>query len=211
MNTLEERDNNLGCVHYEPLLKAIFEVVKRSPAIFDAASGCLAIGVDEIARAVVTKVGASSSPPPFENTYGTRVASVNFEHVGARDQFATEIERIRNQLNAHLDAALKDKQAGTSLPQYASGLLTEAVSFQGAATNGSGLRYQFAAQDLQEERLHLRPRVGGEQPWLKGHKLTISIGNIGGFDTQLINGICNHVEDTCPDCDEGELIVALRI
>jgi len=52
MNTLEERDNNLGCVHYEPLLKAIFEVVKRSPAIFDVASGCLAIGVDEIARAL---------------------------------------------------------------------------------------------------------------------------------------------------------------
>lgn len=205
MNTLEERDNNLGCVHYEPLLKAIFEVVKRSPAIFDVASGCLAIGVDEIARAVVTKMGASSSPPPFENTYGTRVASVNFEHVGARDQFATEIERIRDQLNAHLDAALKNKQAGISLPQYASGLLTEAVSFQGAATNGFGLRYQFASQDLQEERLHLRPRVGGEQPWLKGHKLTISIGNIGGFDAQLINGICNHVEDTCPDCDEGEL------
>src|SRR5262249_44282400 len=152
-----------------------------SPAIFDAASGCLAIDVDEIARAVVTKMGASSSPPPFENTYGTRMASVNFEHVSARDQFATEIERIRDQLSAHLVEALNDRQASISLPQYASGLLTEMASFQGAATNGSGLRYQFATQDLQEERLHLRPREGGEQPWLKGHKLTISIGNIGGF------------------------------
>jgi hypothetical protein len=205
MNTLEERDNNLGCVHYEPLLKAIFEIVKRSPAVFDAATGGLTISVDEIARAAVTKVGASSSPPPFENTFGTRVSSVNFEDVGARDQFAADIERVVDQLRVHLDAALKDKQPGISLTQYAAGLLTEARSLQGVTVSGSGLRYPFASQDLQEKRLHLRTRAGGEQPWLKGHKLTISVGNISGFDVQLINGICNHIEDTCPDCDEGEL------
>ncbi len=205
MNTLEERDNNLGSVQYGTLLKTIFEVVKRNSTMFHSTTECLTIDVDEVAMSVVAKMGASNASPPFENTHGTRFASVNFADVQAINQFATDIERISNQLQAHLDSELKNTLQGATISRYATDLLVEAQNFQGSTMAGAGLRYPFAAQALQEERLHLRPRVAGEQSWLKGHKLTISIGNINDFDMQLINGICNHVDDACPESSEEDV------
>jgi len=203
MNTLEESDNALGSVHYEPLLKAILEVLKHNASMFHAAPTCLTVHVDEVASAVATKIIASNNQPLFENTWGTRSSSVNFADVEAKRQFATQVERIKDQLQTHLETELKSKLDGMPISRYATSLLSEAQSFKGAATKG--LHYPFEAQSLAEERLRLRSRGSGDHPWLKGHKLTISIGNINGFDTQLVNGIYHHLEDKCDECSEDDL------
>src|SRR5260370_40221061 len=203
MNTLEESDNALGSVHYEPLLKTILEVLKHNSSMFHAAPTCLTVDVDEVASAVATKIVASNNQPLFENTWGTRSSSVNFADVEAKRQFATQIERIKDQLQTHLETELKSKLDGMPISRYTTKLLSEAQSFKGAATKG--LHYPFEAQSLAEERLRLRPRGSGEHPWLKGHKLTISIGNIKGFDTQLVNGIYNQLEEKSNECSENNL------
>lgn len=226
MNTLDERDNNLGAVNYEPLLKVITDMVKKSSSLFQATPTTLTIAADALALDTVRTFHDSSTKPLFENTFGTRVASVNFADVTTRKTFRTQIEQLREQLITKLNDELSSATSGMTIQNYVASLITPLNAFKPAPSitsgNGTsssprattdntrsmlrrGLFYAFERQHLREQRLHLRAREKGQHPRLKGHKVTISIKNLRDFDTQLVNDISRHVIDMCSDASSEEL------
>lgn len=212
MNILEERDNNLGGVDYDPLLTFILERLKKTPDVFQATPRYLTIDVEKVAIAVAREM--KSGNPFFQNTFGTRIASVNFEGADARLRFRRQIERLYTELETQLSAVLEKAKAGLTREKLIPFLLTSLNALKdqgGTPQQPAGLQYSFGASNLEEERLRLRAKGSGETPWLKGHKLTISIGHLDskGFNTDLINGIYRHFEaiyeDQHPNTNKEDL------
>ncbi len=199
MNTLEERDSNLGGVEYDSLLAFILDHLKKTPDVFQRTFRSLTIDVEKVAIAVAHDM--KTSKPVFQNTFGTRIASVNFEDVDARLRFRKQIEQIYEELQTQLGVVLDKARAGLTATQYIPFLLTSIGQLKdqgGSPQQPAGLQYSFGTSNLEEERLRLRAKGIGEIPWLKGHKLTISIGHldIKGFNADLVNGIYRHFEET---------------
>ncbi len=171
--------------------------MKQQATAFHIQPQLLTIDLDQIALAAAHKL--KDSNPPFTNLYGTQFATVNFADLTVIDEFSKLIERINTQIQAHLNTALKQNMAAIPLEQYISGLLTPATEFQNSSADK--LSYPFNdIKTLHKRRLHLQTRKVGssvEGARLKGHKLTISVKNTNDFDHDLIEGLCNRLEEVC--------------
>jgi len=195
-SSLEQRDNNLATVNYPPLLKDVLSVLKQQASAFHVEKNCLTIDLDEIALMTANK--AEKSTLPFAYTFGTTHASVNFEDQVATKKFTKLIEDIKEQLQTHLNTALTQTLLGTTFNDYVESLLTDATAFQGSV---ACLDYPFnEKKDLHKRRLHLLPKKtsgGADDVRLKGHKLTINVKNANDFDHELIESLCNRLEEVC--------------
>ena len=195
-SSLEQRDNNLATVDYPPLLKDVLSVLKQQASAFHVEKNCLTIDLDEIALMTANK--AEKSTLPFTYTFGTTHASVNFEDQVATKKFTKLIEDIKEQLQIHFNTALTQTLLGTTFNDYVESLLTDATAFQGSVAR---LDYPFnERKDLHKRRLHLLPKKtsgSADDVRLKGHKLTINVKNANDFDHELIESLCNRLEEVC--------------
>lgn len=195
-NSLEERDDTLATVDYTALLKDILAVVKTQASAFQAEKTCLRLDLDAIALAVAHKAKAMN--PPFTNIFGTTHATVNFEDLKVNHTFNKQIEDVRGLVRSHLEKTIEKMQQGLSLEDYVASLIAEATAFQGDTPDH--FNYPFnEIKLLSKRRLHLRSQKAGgaDDARLKGHKLTIVVKGLRDFESELIDGLCNKMEEVC--------------
>ena len=204
---LTEIDTNLAPVDYAPLLKEILSVVKKQSSLFEVDALHLKVNIDALTGEVVRNLARSDFKGmlPFTFTKGTLFSTAVFADSETFKELGTLIERIQEQLQHHLDAALTAKIAGTSTASYVKSLLREAASFN--AGNVDTLDYPFTTPvSLSKQHLHFRPKaVSGSDDRLRGHKLTITVQNINGFDEELVRGLCTTLETLCEDCTQPQV------
>ncbi len=209
-NSLDERDDNFASVDYSSLFKSISSIVKSQAIAFQVKKQdeqvCLQLDLDAIALAVAGR--AKQDNPPFTNLYGTTFATVNFENLLVVKDFNKHIDTIKGLVLNHLEQAFGKALQGSSLEDFVKPLLGNATSFHSDAANR--LHYPFNEKKiLSKRRLHLRPVKAGssDDVRLKGHKLTITVKNIREFEGELVEGLCNKLEEVC-DCSSQKIIVA---
>ncbi len=212
-NDLGERDDYFASVDYSPLLKGISSILKSQTAAFQVKKSgdkddklCLQLDLDTIALAVARK--SKQDNAPFTNLYGTTYSSVNFADDSVIKDFNKYIDAIKGLLLSHLEQAFKKTLPGStnsSLTDFVEPLLGNAKDFHHNVAEH--LDYPFLEKKtLSKRRLHLRPvKAGGSDDIrLKGHKLTITVKNIREFESELIEGLCNKLEEVC-ECEPQDI------
>ncbi len=204
---LTEIDANLAPVDYAPLLKEILSVVKKQSTLFEVEASHLRVNIDAVAGEVVRKLARSNFKGmlPFTFTKGTLFSTAVFADSEAFKELGTLVERIQEQLQHHLDDALTAKIAEASTSSYVKSLLREAASFK--AGSATLLDYPFSVPvPLSKHHLHFRPKaVSDSGDRLRGHKLTITVKNINGFNDELVKGLCTTLETFCEDCTQPQI------
>src|SRR5258708_14348434 len=210
-NRLQERDNNLTNVEYDPLLKVVLEVLKRHSDIFTVAPTSLHIQAERVAQEVVNQVRQRSLNDirTFVYSIGTTHVTANFFDGEAFNAFRILIERIRDQLSSHLKTALAVTLPTSTLEEYIRGLVSDPQNFisnhkDPKAELFSALTYPFRKPtNLKRRRLHLQARNKPSRSDIRllGHKLTISVRDMQAFEQRLVDALCNQFEesDTPPD------------
>lgn len=204
-NRLQERDNNLPNVEYDALLKAILSVLKKHADIFAVTSDTLSIQAAQVAQEVVEQVekGTLNDVRPFVYSRGITHVTTNFLDGNAFHEFAQLIERMRDQLSSHLKTVLATTFPALSTEEYIRGLASEPQQFMSREKDAKDkpliykLTYPFRKSiSLNRRRLHLQARnkPTGADIRLLGHKLTITIRDMQGFEQQLVEGLCNQLE-----------------
>lgn len=204
-NRLQERDNNLPNVEYDALLKIILEVLKKHSDIFDVTPTTLHIQVARIAEEVVNQVQRETlnDVRPFVYSIGTTHVTANFLDGEAFHAFGTLIERIRDQLFGHLKTTLAAMLPTLTPEAYIRGLVSGPRYFVGDDQDGktkgfSVLSYPFRkSANLKRRQIHLQARnkPTGTGIRLLGHKLTISVRDMLEFEQQLVEALCNQLEE----------------
>lgn len=196
-NRLQEDDNSLPNVEYEPLLKEILAVLKMRSDIFHVTATTLQIRLDSVAQDVVTRLERQEFQDirPFIPTRGLTHSTANFLDGHAFNTFRQLIERIRDQLSSHCQTVLASILPSKTVEEYLLGLLSSPQDVTGE--NISGLHYPFDRQvSLKKRRLHLQARQKPGQANLRllGHKLNITVRDIHAFEQQLVDALCNLME-----------------
>ena len=193
VNELREGDNLIP-VNYQSLLEQIFKKLPEQN-LFKISSDCrrLLINIDEIAASIAT----TNIQNPLSTTKGVRVASVNFVN---REKFLTQIREIKDYLITNLEST----EGIGDIASFVDSLIVHLKDFQGTG-NKLGLSYPFDEQytNLQKQELILDSQLPGSNSWLKFHKLTITVGKIMEFQSQLETGIKRNIQDNF-DSDDPE-------
>ncbi len=217
-NRLQERDNNLTNVEYDPLLKVILEALKRHSDIFTVAPTSLCIHAERVAQEVVNQVrqGTLNDVRTFVYSIGTTHVTANFFDGEAFNTFRILIERVRDQLSSHLKTALAVTLPSSTLEEYIWGLVSDPERFVSnhkdpKAELFSALTYPFGKPtSLKRRRLHLQARNKPSRSDIRllGHKLMISVRDMQAFEQRLVDALCNQLEesDTPPGTKELERI-----
>jgi hypothetical protein len=196
-NRLQERDNTLPNVDYEPLLKEILAVLKKRADMFQITPTRLQILIDSVAQEVVARTARTNFQDirPFIPSRGLTHVSANFLDGNAFNVFRLLIERIRDQLASHCRTALASTLPARTIEEYCQQLLSGPQDFTGNTI--SALHYSFGKTvNLKKRRLHLQARrkPGQADTRLLGHKLTITVRDMYVFEQQLVEALCNVVE-----------------
>ncbi|MDY7003209.1 MAG: hypothetical protein SWX82_04370 [Cyanobacteriota bacterium] len=193
VNELREGDN-LVPVNYDSLLEQILKKLSEQN-LFKISSDRrrLLINIDEIAASIAT----TNIQNPLSTTRGVRVASVNFVN---REKFLTQIREIKDYLITNLEST----EGIGYIDSFVDSLIVNLTDFQGRA-NKLGLSYPFDEKytELQKQELILDSQLPGSSSLLKFHKLTITVGNIGEFQSQLKEGIKRNIQNNF-DSDDPE-------
>lgn len=195
VNELREGDN-LAPVNYDSLLEQILKKLPKQN-LFKISSDRrrLLINIDEIATAVAT----TNIQNPLSTTKGVRAATVNFLD---RERFLTQIRQIKDYLITNLEstAGIED------IASFVDSLTVNLTDFQGGASK-LGLSYPFDEKytELQKQELILDSQLPGSNSLLKFHKLTITVGNITEFQSQLKSGIKRNIQDNFDSDDEEDI------
>lgn len=208
MSTLVEGTDNLSPVKYGYLLEAISQHIKASVKdgslmqIKSApASISLRFVIDKIAEDV-SKQFASSNKYPFTEKEGTVYACVHMPTSAEKDAFSNQVQRLIIQ---ELQTALQTQAVSGSIEQMVTNLLKPISTF--SDKTAAGLHYPLEKVYLFEKRrLHVQPKKAEDDPWLKGHKLTLRVEDIKSFVDQVIQGICAFLDQNAcakEDIDEA--------
>ena len=210
-NTIEERDDYFAPVDYAPLLKVIASVLKAQSTTFQVTGSGnegdrfgLQLNLDAIALAVAKK--ASNLGPTFTPLYGTTYSTVNFESLAKEKAFSHSIGEIKKLLQTQIEQAFKQAGSYTSLSEAVNGLLMQ-ISTLNTNKSAHHLHYPFIEKKaLRKRRLHMQAmKAGGvNDVRLKGHKLTITVKNIHEFEDELVEGLCNKLEEVC-NCSSQDI------
>lgn len=191
MNVLRQGGDDLVQLDYSDLLTKILELLRNpenNPFKISGDRQQLLIDIDDKANQV------ASSPPnsPLLGTFA-KAATVNFTS-GFRDIFPDKSREIKSSLKELLDTALAQMQPRVTADQYLPDLITDLSNFKVKATaNRLGFNYSFGEYPgLQKQRLTFQRSKNGS-PLLKFHKLTITVRNVGKFDTQLREGLERYI------------------
>lgn len=208
MSTLEVGQDNLSTVDYQDKLEAISHALQGAKKLFDIYENRITFDIDLIANQIA-KQFATSNAYSFENKNGTTYASIHMRTIDAKRAFSEQLEQlIIQQLRS---ALLRDFQASVkqpSLEKYLSELFKPLGSFSTptfSKKTTTGLKYALDKQiQFEKQRLHLQPQQKENTPWLKGHKVTIEVGEIKHFDQQIIEGICTYLQQQQVEAEEIE-------
>ncbi|GGA48776.1 hypothetical protein [Okeania sp. KiyG1] len=192
-NELREGDN-LVPVNYDSLLEQILKKLSEQN-LFKISSDRrrLLINIDEVAASIAT----TNIQNPLSTTKGVRVASVNFVN---REKFLTQIQEIKDYLITNLEST----EGIGDIASFVDSLIVNLTDFQGRASK-LGLAYPFDEQytKLEKQELILDSQLPGSNSLLKFHKLTITVGNITEFQSQLKEGIRRNIQNNF-DSDDPE-------
>jgi len=200
MSTLEVATDNLSPVLYKEIVEVISQKLKKSQkplwAKVSSTSATLRFDIDELAMAVAQEF-ASSNKYPFENRDGTTYASIHMPTGAEKEAFSDQIQRL---IVGELQTLVRAQVGPRSIEQFVTSLLKPIET-----KNIVGMPYSLEKPyPLEKRRLHLTPRKTTEDPWLKGHKLTLQVWDINTFMEQVMQGICNYVEQQ-QVCDKEDL------
>jgi len=200
MSTIEEATDNLSPVSYKELVEVISQNLKKTQQLLwtqsSSRSTSLRFDIDRLALSVAQQL-ASSNRYPFENRNGTTYASIHMPTGAEKEAFSEQIQRL---IVRELQSLIQALVGPESIEQFVTGLLRPIEM-----KNVVGMPYSLEKPyPLEKRRLHFEPRKTAEDPWLKGHKLTLHVRDIHTFMEQVMQGICNYVEQQ-QVCDKEDL------
>jgi hypothetical protein len=199
-------------VKYDDLLKDVARRIKMISTITDPKKSILWIkddsfgfDIDRIADHVAQQY-ATSTKFPFEDLDGVSYATTHMNDLLAMKTFSDLVrDQIVRPLQEQIQKVLQSTTTTTQtdLSAYATQLLTPLAQFQG--NTSAGLTYQLGTSQLiRKQRLHMQPQKPDASPWLKAHKVTLTVRNMHTINQQLIENIMALVEKH-PQCDEEDV------
>ncbi|HVB20553.1 MAG TPA: hypothetical protein VNG51_01225 [Ktedonobacteraceae bacterium] len=212
MSTLEVGLDNLSTVDYRNIFEAIMHNLKKTERLFSIRDESVTFDIDKLADAVAQQL-ASSNRYPFENRDGTTQAAIHMPTTAQKEEFSEQFERlILQELRTSFERALHTlpgkNPESRSIQTYVTRLPKSIATFSTPRLSDktkTGLKYELDKENpFEKQRLHIQPKQSGNEPRLKGHKLTIQVQDIQNFDRQLINGICNYLKTQGADEEEIE-------
>ncbi len=183
MSTLEVGLDNLSTVDYLNIFEAIARTLKKTEKLFTIRTDSVTFDVDQLADAVAQQF-ASSNKYPFENKDGTTQATIHMPTTDKKEAFSKQLEGlILRELRASFEKALLNAHPEyRSIQVYIPRLLKPIAAFSTptfSAKTKTGLKYTLDKHNLfEKQRLHIQPKHSGNEPRLKGHKLTIRVQDI---------------------------------
>lgn len=212
MSSIRVTAHNLANVKYEDLLKDVARRINMISTITDPRRSILritddtfAFDVDSIATHVAQQY-ATSKKFPFEDLEGVSSATTHMDDLVATKTFS---DLVREQIVQPLQTQIQKVLQGTNtikyhdLSAYMAQLLTPLAQFQGKQS--AGLSYQLGTPQLiRKQRLHMQPQKPDTLPWLKAHKVTLTVRNMHTINQQLIEQIMDFVQKH-PDCNEDDI------
>ncbi|MGI9061694.1 MAG: hypothetical protein ACR2H5_24330 [Ktedonobacteraceae bacterium] len=207
MSTLEVGLDNLSVVDYRNIFEAITRILKSDERLFTIQDTSVTFDVDKLADAVAHQFAASNHYP-FENKDGTSLATIHMATISQKEAFSEQFERlIVQELRASFEnALLQQKPEYSSIPAFIRRLPKPITTFSTPRLSNetkSGLKYELDKEHpFEKQRLHIQPKHSGNEPRLKGHKLTIQVQDIKNFDQQLMDGICSYLKTQAVDEDD---------
>ncbi len=203
MSTIEEATDNLSPVSYKEIVEIISQNLKKSQQLLWAKSSStstsLRFDIDQLALSVAQQL-ASSNRYPFENRSGTTYASIHMPTGVEKEAFSEQIQQL---VVRELQSLIQAQVGPGSIEQFVTSLLKPIRAF--SDKNIVGLHYPLEkSYPFEKRKLHLEPIKTTDDPWLKGHKLTLHVRDINTFIAQVVQGICNYLEQQ-QVCDREDL------
>lgn len=131
-----------------------------------------------------------------------RTATVNFTP-GFKERFPGQIIQIKKSLQALLDSAIKQHNQQLDIEQFVARLITDLPKLKSPSAK-LDFSYPFGKYSgLQKQRLSLHNNPNNKE-LLKFHKLTITVGNTGTFNTELKQGLENYIKSKFASASESE-------
>lgn len=199
MSTLEVGLDNLSTVDYRNIFEAIAHVLKSNGKLFTIHDTSVTFDVDKLADTVAQQF-TSSNRYPFENKDGTSLATIHMATISQKEAFSDQFEHlILQELRVAFEKALlQQKPEYSSIQAFIRRLPKPITAFSTPKLSNetkTGLKYELDKEHpFEKQRLHIQPKHSGNEPRLKGHKLTIQVQDIKNFDQQLIDGICSYLK-----------------
>ncbi|QBD80738.1 hypothetical protein EPA93_34125 [Ktedonosporobacter rubrisoli] len=208
MSSIEYDENNLSPVHYEKLLQAIQQALRitvtdsKDDYLFTKADS-LAFDIDKVA-ATVGKQFKTGNYIPFEVRDGLNFATVHALDINEKTDFSHDLQhKVIEELAEQLLKRMQSKLQHSSLERYATALLAPIDTF--IKNQAKALSYPLNKEHtLQRQNIHASDGKDGQELWLKAHKLTLSVTNIGSFNEQIAKSINAYIEQY-PGCDEDDI------
>ncbi|EGK86224.1 hypothetical protein D0A34_01770 [Microcoleus vaginatus PCC 9802] len=203
MNTLRTVEGDLVGVDCGDLLEKILEVLEKrqtqNPFSIHGNGDRLLIDIDTIAEEVA---GLRVENPLGASERSVRTATVNFTP-GFKERFPGQIIQIKKSLQALLDSAIKQHNQQLDIEQFVARLITDLPKLKSPSAK-LDFSYPFGKYSgLQKQRLSLHNNPNNKE-LLKFHKLTITVGNTGTFNTELKQGLENYIKSKFASASESE-------
>ena len=203
MNTLRTVDGDLVAVDCGDLLEKILEVLGKrqtqNPFSIHGNGDRLLIDIDTIAEEVA---GWPVENPLGASERSVRTATVNFTP-GFKERFPSQITQIKNSFQALLDSAIKQHNQQLDIKQFVASLITDLPKLQSTSAK-LDFSYPFGKYSgLQKQRLSIKKNASSKE-LLKFHKLTITVGNTGKFNTELKQGLENYIKSKFASASESD-------
>ncbi len=218
MNQLREANTSLVQVNYSDILQKIIAVLnnpqtnnpfsvkqvpQNQPNDKSSVKDCkrLVIDIDTIA----TIIAASGAENPLgASANSARRASINWTP-GFEERFPHQINQITKALQTLLELAIRENNYSLSIKAFVSDFITDLQNFQ-ADSPKLNFNYPFdkVSNDLQKQRLTLRPNNTSSPEILRFHKLEIAVKNTYNFDNELREGLENYIKTQFTDASEDD-------
>ncbi len=211
-------DHHLASNNYYRLLELIDQTLgtelshlrKREKSRFFFVVPFPTFDIDALASEVATAL-ADSGDYPFEKSEGTTYATAYMPELAVREQFSNQLQGILSKLRLCMEESLKNcknakvqsdvkkwQEEGTILLrsymlQWVKKLdeVATQTASNSSSTNMKGIAYRdFRSQrDIFKKRLHVSTAKERNEPWLKGHRLTLQVRDISTFNEQISQSI----------------------
>ncbi len=145
-------------------------------------------------QSTVAQQFESSNQLPFELRDGLSYATVHALDINEKTDFSHALQqRIMGELRLQLFSRMDKNLQHHSLERYVSSMLTPIDAF--IKDQAIGLSYPLRKEHAMEKRsLHASKDQSSHDSWLKAHKLTLSVINIGSFNEQIAQSISSYIE-----------------
>ncbi len=215
MSDIQIISHNLAPVQYHVYLEAIKQTIDSLAKSKDqndrylyVTEKSISFDIDKIAEKVSLQF-ATSNNYPFEIRDGMSFATIHTLELDQKEAFSDHIKGlIIQELRKQLEVGIQAVSKGHTLASYATSLLTPLAKFSGQ--QAAGLSYPLGNDyEIQKKRLHVQPQKPASTPWLKAHKLTLTVQHVNSFDQQIIDSICSFL--TQKNCDEEDIEEAREV